>query len=119
MSKHRLDTFQRLGIHRLFLDGHSAEEIFDRFFGCDSSQVSLKYLRDRLLFFSTESYENIANYLVGTDKVGGRKRKFDVGDDIMIKVAIFSQHATTVGHFVRICRVERNSNNRDIYEFNL
>ena len=90
MSKHRLHTFQRLGIHRLFLDGHSAEDIFDRFFGCDSSQVSLKYLRDRLLFFSTESYENIANYLVGTDKVGGRKRKFDVGDDIMIKVVIDS-----------------------------
>jgi hypothetical protein len=55
---HRLDPFQRQAIYRLVNEGKSALEIFDLFFGFDTSKVSLK-LKSLKLFFSRACQEDL------------------------------------------------------------
>jgi hypothetical protein len=60
----RLDPFQRSAICRLGKEGKSVLEIFDVFFGNDTTKISLKHLKHLLNFFSTALQEDIDLYLV-------------------------------------------------------
>jgi hypothetical protein len=86
---HRIELNERRIIFRMVLRGCSADSILEILYdSSDIKTISKNYLINRINFFLYSTPAKVAEYLSGGRSKGGRKRKYDAGDDLIVKEVI-------------------------------
>ena len=93
----RISGESKLTMYNLFCEKWSPNDIFHLVFNDDPSRISLEYVTNRYRFFETSDADTIAQYIIGTEDHGGRPRKMDTGDDILLKQIIDSSNTKKLG----------------------